>query len=1042
MIERVIAWCARRRVPTLIGVAVAFAAGLVALSRTTLDAIPDLSDTQVIVATEWAGKSPDLIEDQVTYPIVTTLRAAPGVRYVRGFSMLGDSFVYVVFKDGVDLYWARSRVLELLAQVQSRLPEGAVPRLGPDATGVGWVYEYALVDTSGRHDLSELRALQDWSVRYQLQSVDGVAEVASVGGFVRRYEVVLDPSRLASYGVTVGEVADALKRTSRDTGAGVLEVAEHEVIVRGKGYVTTLADVAQTPVGAGTGGVPITIAQLGTVRMGPEPRRGIATLDDQGEVVGGVVIMRQGQNALSVIKRVKARLAEVERALPPGVRVVVTYDRSTLIEGAVHTLTSRLIEEMVIVSLVILLFLFHVRSALIPILSLPVAVVLAFLPMHVQGLNANLMSLGGIAVAIGAMVDASIIMIENVHKRLEQWDVEGRPGTREAVIVHALQEVGRPVFFALLVIAVSFLPVFTLEAQEGRLFRPLAFTKTWAMTFAALLAVTLTPALAMLLVRGKIRPEREQPIARFVIRAYTPVLRWTVARRNWVLAGAALIVLSTIPAFLSLGVEFMPPLNEGVLLYMPTAPPGMSDSEASAVLQKMGRLLKDVPEVERVFGKIGRARTATDPAPPGMVETVISLKPERAWRKGMTWEKLVTELDHRVSIPGMPNLWWMPIQTRNEMLATGVRSAIGIKVFGPDLQTIERLSLGVEDAVKGVPGVRSAFAERLTGATYFDVTVRREDAARYGLTVADVEDAVEAAVGGITAGSTVDGRARYAIAVRYAPELSDTPEALARVLVATPSGAQVPLEQVATLAFSPGPPMIQDEDGQLVGLVSLDVAGRSLDRVVRDTKARVASKVALPPGTRLEWAGQFQHLTRAERRLAWVVPLTLLLVCLLLWLNLRSWPETLIVLMAVPFSLVGAVWLVWLLGFNLSVAVWVGMIALAGLDAETGTLMLLYLNLAYRDRAAQGRLRTRGDLAEAIVEGAAHRIRPKHMTVLAILFGLLPILWGHGAGSDVMQRIAAPMVGGVVSSFLLELLVYPAVFAWWKGRSLPEGAVS
>ena len=1042
VIERLIAWSARRRAWTIAGVAVAFAAGLLALSRTSLDAIPDLSDTQVIVATEWAGKSPDLIEDQVTYPIVTALRAAPRVRYVRGFSMLGDSYVYVVFQDGVDAYWARSRVLELLAQVESRLPEGATPRLGPDATAVGWVYEYALVDTTGQHDLSDLRALQDWSVRAPLAAVDGVAEVAPVGGFVRRFEVVLDPARLAAYGVTIGEVAEALEKTSRDSGAGVLEVAGHEVVVRGKGYVTTLADVGQTAVRTEGEGPPLIVAQLGTVRFGPEPRRGIATLDDQGEVVGGVVVMRQGQNALSVIRGVKARLAEIERTLPPGVRIVPTYDRSTLIEGAVRTLTTRLVEEMVIVSLVILLFLFHLRSALIPILSLPVAVVLAFLPMHFQGLNANLMSLGGIAVAIGAMVDASIIMIENVHKRLEDWEAGGRAGPREAVIVRALQEVGRPVFFALLVIAVSFLPVFTLEAQEGRLFRPLAFTKTWAMTFAALLAVTLTPALAMLLVRGKIRPEREQPVARFFIRVYTPVLRWTVRRRGFVIAGATLLVLSTIPAFLSLGVEFMPPLNEGTLLYMPTAPPGMSDTEASAVLQTMGRLLKDVPEVERVFGKIGRAKTATDPAPPGMVETVIALKPERDWRPGMTWEKLVAELDRKVSLPGMPNLWWMPIQTRNEMLATGVRSAIGIKVFGPDLATIERLSLAVEDAVRNVPGVRSAFAERLTGATYFDVKVRREDAARYGLTVSEVEDAVEAATSGINAGTTVDGRARYAIAVRYAPELGDSPEALARVLVPTPGGAQVPLEQVATLSFASGPPMIQDEDGQLVGLVSLDVAGRSLDRIVRDTKARVAARVELPAGTRLEWAGQYQHLVRAERRLAWVIPLTLLLVALLLWLNLRSLTETAIVLLAVPFSLVGAVWLVWLLGFNLSVAVWVGMIALAGLDAETGTIMLLYLNLATKDRAARGQLRTRADLAEAIVEGAAHRIRPKHMTVIAIICGLLPILFGHGPGSDVMQRIAAPMVGGVVSSFVLELLVYPAVFAWWKGRHLPEGVLS
>ncbi len=1042
MIARIIRWSIGNRALVLLATLGLAAWGIWSMSRTPLDALPDLSDVQVIIRTAYPGQAPQIVENQVTYPLTTTMLSVPGANTVRGYSFFGDSFVYILFDDGTDPYWARSRVLEYLNQVQSRLPAEARPALGPDATGVGWVYEYALVDTSGQHDLSDLRALQDWSVRYQLQSVDGVAEVASVGGFVRRFEVVLDPARLAAYGVTIDEVKEAIRKTSKDSGAGVLEVAEHEVIVRGKGYVTTLADLAATPLRAGAGGTPVTIAQLGAVRMGPEPRRGIATLDDLGEVVGGVVVMRQGQNALSVIQGVKTRLAEVARTLPAGVRIVPTYDRSTLIEGAVHTLTSRLIEEMVIVSLVILLFLFHFRSALIPILSLPVAVVLAFLAMKVQGVNANLMSLGGIAVAIGAMVDASIIMIENVHKRLEEWESAGRPGAREPVIVHALQEVGRPVFFALLVIAVSFLPVFTLEAQEGRLFRPLAFTKTWAMTFAALLAVTLTPALAMFLVRGKIRPEKDQPVARFFIRAYTPVLRWTVSHRRWVILGAVLTVLSTIPAFLSLGVEFMPPLNEGTLLYMPTAPPGMSDTEASAVLQRMGRLLKDVPEVERVFGKIGRARTATDPAPPGMVETVISLRPEREWRKGMTWEKLVAEMDKKVSIPGMPNLWWMPIQTRNEMLATGVRSAVGIKVFGPDLASIERTALEVEEAVRDVPGVRSAFAERLTGATYFDVTVRREDAARYGLSVSDIEDAVEAAVGGVNAGSTVDGRARYAIAVRYAPELGDTPEALARVLVASPSGVQVPLAQVATLAFSPGPPMIQDEDGQLVGLVSLDVAGRPLDRVVHDTKERVAAQVRLAPGTRLEWAGQFQHLVRAERRLAWVVPLTLLLVCLLLWLNLRSWPETAIVLMAVPFSLVGAVWLVWLLGFNMSVAVWVGMIALAGLDAETGTLMLLYLNLAYRKRMEEGRLRTRGDLAEAIVEGAAHRIRPKHMTVFAILLGLLPILWGHGAGSDVMQRIAAPMVGGVVSSFLLELLVYPAVFAWWKGRRIPEGAAS
>jgi len=1042
VIERLIGFCATRRAFTLAGVAAAFALGLFALSKTTLDAIPDLSDTQVIVATTWPGRSPDLIEDQVTYPLVTALRAAPGVRYVRGTSMEGDSFVYVVFQDGVDLYWARSRVLELLTQVESRLPAGATPRLGPDATGVGWVYEYALVDTTGRLGLADLRALEDWNVRYALQSVDGVAEVASVGGFVRQYEVDLDPSRLAGYGVTLAQVEDALRKTSQETGAGALEVAEHEVIVRGRGYVHTLDDLAGTPVRAGAGGTPVTLRDLGTVRFAPEPRRGIATLDDRGEVTGGIVVMRQGQNALTVIHAVKARLAEVARTLPPGVQIVPTYDRSTLIEGAVKGLAGRLIEEMAIVSLVILLFLFHFRSAAIPILSLPVAVVLAFLPMRAQGLNANLMSLGGIAVAIGAMVDASIILVENVHKRLETWELGGRVEPRQAVVVSALQEVGRPVFFALLVIAVSFLPVFTLTAQEGKLFRPLAFTKTYAMVFAALLAVTLTPALATWLIRGKIRPERDQPIARWFIRTYTPVLRWTVAHRRGVLVGAALVVLSTVPVFLALGTEFMPPLNEGVILYMPTAPPGMPDREASLVLQRMGRMLKSVPEVERVFGKIGRANTATDPAPVGMVETIVTLKPESAWRKGMTWDKLVAELDRTVRLPGMPNLWWMPIQTRNEMLSTGVRSAIGIKVYGPDLSSVERLSQNVERAVKDVPGVRSAFAERLGGATYLDVRVRRDDAARYGLTVGDVLDALEVAVGGKAVGSTADGRARYAIALRYAPELRDTPDAVKNTLVATPQGAQVPIAAVADVQFAPGPPMIQDEDGQLVSLVSLDVAGRPLDRVVADARRAVEGRVPMPPGTRLAWSGQWEHLAHAEERLRWVVPLTLLLVAFLLWLNLRSVAETLLVLLAVPFSLVGAVWLLWILGYNMSVAVWVGMIALAGLDAETGTLMLLYLNLSYRARVAAGRMRNRADLAAAIVEGAAHRIRPKHMTVLAILFGLLPILWGSGVGSDVMKRIAAPMAGGVVSSFLLELLVYPAVFAWWKGRRLPEGDLS
>jgi copper/silver efflux system protein len=1042
MIERLIAWCASNRAFTVGGVVIAAVFGVYALFRIPLDAIPDLSDTQVIISTEWMGRSPDLVEDQVTYPIVTALRAAPGVQYVRGLSMIGDSFVYVVFKEGVDIYWARSRVLEYLAAIRGRLPEGVTPQLGPDATSVGWVFEYALVDTTGAHDLSQLRSFQDWTLRYWLQGVDGVAEVASVGGFVRQYQVDLEPARLLAYGVSIGDVADAIRRSNSDVGGGVLELSEHEHFVRGRGYIRGLADLEAVPVMVGAGGVPVTLRDLGTVHLGPEPRRGIAELDGRGEVVGGIVVMRQHQNALRVIEGVKRRLADLRRSFPPGVQLVVTYDRSELIHGAIHTLTHELLQEMAIVSLVIIVFLLHLRSALIPVLTLPIAVLASFIPMAMQGLTANIMSLGGIAVAIGAMVDASIIMVENVHKKLEAWEAGGRAGSRQAAIVAGLQEVGHPIFFALLVITVSFLPIFTLEATEGRLFKPLAYTKTYSMAFAALLAVTLTPALAIWLIRGRIRPESRHPVSRALVRSYAPVVRWVVRRRRVVIAGAAILLLSTVPVFLMLGNEFMPPLNEGTLLYMPTAPPGISDTEAAAVLQSMDRRIRTFPEVKTVFGKIGRARTATDPAPLSMVETVITLKPEREWRPGMTWQRLIGEMDQKLRYPGMPNLWWMPIQTRNEMLATGVRSAVGVKVFGPDLAGIERVGVAVEEAIRTVPGTRSAYAERVTGGRFLDFDVDRAAAARYGLTVGDVQEVIESAIGGVAVTQTVEGRERYSVSVRYARELRDDPAALAHVLVPTRRGVQVPLGEVARIVFRTGPPMIQDEDGQLVGLVSVDVADRPLGEFVRDAQRAVAAGVMLPAGYRLEWSGQFKYLKRAQARLAWVVPVTLLLVFFLLFLNLRSVPEVAIVMLAVPFSLIGAVWLVWLLGYNMSVAVWVGMIALAGLDAETGTVMLLYLNLAWKERRARGLLRDRADLREAIVEGAAHRIRPKMMTVCAILFGLLPILWGQGSGADVMKRIAAPMVGGVLTSFVLELLVYPAIFAAWRSRDLPEHAAS
>ena len=1040
MIEPLIAWCAKNRALTLVVVMVAVGFGVRAFRSTPLDAIPDLSDTQVIVSTEWMGRSPDIVEDQITYPIVTALRGAPGVRYVRGLSMIGDSFVYVVFQDGVDLYWARSRVLEYLSAIQGRLPEGVTPKLGPDATSVGWVFEYALVDTTGQNDLAQLRSFQDWYLRYWLQSVDGVSEVASVGGFVKQYQVDLDPDRLESYKVSIGDVANAIRRSNNEVGGSVIEVAEHEHFVRGRGYVRSLGDLESIPVKVSAEGVPVTLRNLGEIHLGPEQRRGIAELNGDGEVVGGIVIMRQKQNALHVIEGVKKRLEEVTRSFPPGVKLVVTYDRSELIHRAVNTLWHELIQEMLIVSAVIVFFLYHLRSALIPILTLPIAVILAFIPMAGQGLTANIMSLGGIAVAIGAMVDASIIMVENVHKKLEAWAAGGRPGRRDDIVIQALQEVGRPIFFALVVITVSFLPIFTLQATEGRLFRPLAFTKTYSMAFAALLAVTLTPALASWFIRGKIRGEREHPVSRRLIDAYIPVVRFAVRHRRAVAAGAGILLLSTIPVFLTLGSEFMPPLNEGTVLYMPTAPPGISATEAGAVLQQMDRRLKTVPEVATVFGKMGRARTATDPAPLSMTETVVTLKPESQWRKGMTWEALIADMDSKMRFPGMPNIWWMPIQTRNEMLATGVRSAVGVKVYGQDLATIERIGIQIESALKNVRGTRSAIADRVTGGYFLDFDIRREEAARYGLTVGQIQDVIESAIGGLPASQTIEGRERYTISVRYARQFREDPQALQRVLVPAPSGTPVPLAQVADIRFRTGPPMIQEEDGQLVGLVSVDVADRALADYVSDAKRAVVRVVSLPPGYRIDWTGQFKYYERAKARLSFVVPLTLLLVFALLYFNLRSVPEAGIVMLAVPFSLVGAVWILWILHYHLSVAVWVGMIALAGLDAETGVVMLLYLKLAYQEHQARGALRDRSDLTDAIVEGAAHRIRPKMMTVCAILFGLLPIMWGQGSGADVMKRIAAPMVGGVVTSFILELAVYPAIFAWWKGRRLPERA--
>ena len=1040
VIGGIIAASARNPLITILLVAGLGVWGWLSLRRTPLDAIPDLSDAQVIIFTEWMGRSPDLVEDQITYPISSSLVAAPGVKYVRGQSMFGMSFVYVIFEDGTDIYWARSRVLEYLNQAQARLPAGVSPTLGPDATGVGWVFEYAIVDRSGKHDAQQLRSLQDWNLRYALSSVKGVAEVASVGGAVKQYQVSVDPEKLLALKVPLHDVMMAIQRSNADVGGSVMEIAGHEHIIRGRGYVHRKEDLEEVPLKLTDTGVPVRIKDIGQVDIGQDIRRGVAELDGEGEVPGGIVIMRYGENALDVIDAVKARLAEIQLTLPEGVTIQTTYDRSELIRASIDTLRHTLIEEMVVVAIIIFLFLLHVRSALVPILTLPLGVLLAFIPMGFQHLTANIMSLGGIAVAIGAMVDASIIIIDNIHRKLDDWERGGRSGERVDAIIAAMQEVGPSIFFSLLVITASFIPVFTLEGTEGRLFKPLAFTKTYSMGFAAVLAVTLTPALAAIFIRGRIIPEERHPINRLLVRVYAPIVRWAVRYRGSVIVGAILIIAITIPAWFRLSSEFMPPLDEGVILYMPTAPPGMSIAEASHILQAMDKEIASFPEVQSVFGKNGRAETPTDPAPLGMVETTIVLKPRDQWRVGMTWDRLIKEMDEKLSYPGMPNIFWMPIQTRTEMLSTGVRSPLGVEVYGDNIEQIEKASIAIEKAISTVPGTRSAFADRSTGGFYIDLVIKRDDAARLGLTVGDIDDVIQTAIGGMNVSETVEGRERYPINLRYAREYRDDPNMLGKVLVPTPSGAQVPLSQVVDIKTVTGPPMIRSEDGKLVGFVFLDTT-RPMSDYVADAQRVIARDVQLPKGVRVAWVGQFRHLEQAKAKLKLVVPVTLMIVFLLLYINTRSLVETGIVLMAVPFSLVGAIWLVFLLHYNVSVAVWVGMIALAGLDAETGVVMLLYLKLAHTKWHDAGRLRTRDDLSDAIVEGAAHRIRPKLMTVLTMMIGLVPVLWSRGTGADVMKRIAAPMVGGLATSFVLELLVYPAVFAVWKGRHLPSTIV-
>jgi copper/silver efflux system protein len=1041
MIEKIIEGSAKNKFLIFLMVIFLSAAGIWALKNTPLDAVPDLSDVQVIVYTTWMGRNPTIMEDQVTYPIVTTMISAPKVKFVRGFSDFGFSYVYIIFEDGTDIYWARSRVLEYLNQVSGRLPKGVTPTLGPDATGVGWVFQYALVDQTGKYDLAQLRSLQDWYLRYQLASVEGVAEVASLGGFVRQYQVNVDPNRLAAYRLSPKTVVDAVRMSNNEVGGRSIELSGAEYMIRGRGYIKSTKDIEAIAVG-GERGTPVLVRDIGSVTLGPDMRRGIAELNGKGEVVSGIVVMRYGENALNLIDRVKQKIKEIEPSLPPGVKIVTTYDRSDLILRSIATLKEKLIEESLIVSAVIIIFLFHIPSALVVIITLPIAIIISFIMMYYLNLTSNIMSLGGIAIAIGAMVDAAIIMVENAHKRLEQWEEAGRPGSRTQVLIEAAKEVGKPLFFSLLIITVSFLPIFTLESQEGRLFKPLAFTKTFAMFFAAFLSITLAPVLLVLLVRGRIRPEARNPVNRFLIALYMPVIHLVLRFRKSTIVLAIIALVLTIPAFMRLGSEFMPPLNEGIIFYMPTSLPGISVTQSTRLLQMQDRILKSFPEVEWVLGKAGRAETSTDPAPFSMGETTVMLKPESQWRAGMTWEKLVDEMDKKIRLPGVANAWTMPIKNRIDMLSTGIRTPVGVKIFGPDLNKIEEIGKHIEMALQSVPGTRTVYAERVTSGYYLDFDLKREEIARYGLAIDDVQMLIESVIGGESISTTVEGRERYPVSVRYARELREDPERLKRILIPTMNGAQVPLGQLVDLRLTSGPAMIRDEDAQLSGYVYVDMAGRDIGSYVEEAKKKVAEQVKLPTGYTLSWSGQYEYMQRAKERLIYVVPLTLLIIFLLLYVNFKSVARCVIVLLAVPFSLIGAVWLLYLLGYNMSVAVWVGIIALAGVDAETGVIMLLYLEHAYEKWRGEGKMRNLQDLQEAIIEGAVKRIRPKVMTIMAILMGLLPIMWSHGAGADVMKRIAAPMIGGVITSFLLELLVYPAIFEIWRGWGLKESSSS
>jgi copper/silver efflux system protein len=1059
MLNRIIEASLQNRLLVVLGTVFVIGWGFYAMFDTPLDAIPDLSDVQVIVMTEFPGQAPQVVEDQVTYPLTTAMLSVPFAKVVRGYSFFGLSFVYVIFEDGTDMYWARSRVLESLNYVSNRLPKGITPTLGPDATGVGWVYEYILKDTTGKHDLAELRSIQDWYLRYELSSVDGVSEVASVGGFVKQYQVSVDPIKLSAFGIPLQKVRMAIRRSNNDVGGRLVEMAETEYMVRGLGYVKTLDDLRNVPIGVDANGTPIRVRDVGTVQLGPELRRGLAEWNGEGEVVGGIVVMRYGENALAVIDRVKEKIEALKPGLPEGVVVHTAYDRSSLIRRAIGNLKWKLLEELAVVALVCVVFLLHFRSAFVAVFTLPTGILISFIVMHNQGINSNIMSLGGIAIAIGAMVDASVVMIENAHKHLERD--QGKKGHLE-IILDASKEVGPALFYSLLIITLSFLPVFTLQAQEGRLFKPLAFTKTFAMGASAILAITIVPVLMSFFVRGKIISEKRNPISRFLIWLYRPVIHWVLNHRMATILLAAGILVVTIFPFRSavldrfpdesgsisykalvkldrlfpldkIGSEFMPPLYEGDLLYMPTTLPGISVTKARELLQQTDKIIRTFPEVHHVFGKIGRAETATDPAPLSMIETTIMLKPESEWRPGMTPEKLIEELNNAIQFPGLTNAWTMPIKTRIDMLSTGIKTPVGIKVAGPDLETLQRLGKQIEDVVRDLPGTSSVFAERVAGGNYLDFEINREEASRYGLTVGDVQDVIMSAMGGMNITYTVEGLERYPVNLRYARELRDNLPALRRILVPTPMGAQIPMEQLADIRIHKGPPGIKSENARLNAWVYVDIKGIDVGTYVKRAQQAVMEQVEMPPGYTVIWSGQYEYMQRAEKRLKMVIPVTLGIIFLLLFLNFRNVTESLIVMLSLPFALVGGIWLMYLLDYDMSVAVGVGFIALGGLAAETGVVMLVYLDQAYKEiREKKGAALDAADLSRAVISGAVERVRPKMMTVMTTMLGLLPIMWGHGAGSEAMKRIAAPMVGGLVSSTILTLVVIPAIYAIWK----------